>query len=109
MTDITAAPFGQNSLMSLFCFYYFYIYIFFSFVKKSVPGSLLRERRNLTDMALTKGNLLICKLRLGQNGDQKLEEKLNKNRSLRALEMRHNSQCIRMDSGLWTVWWTDRV
>ena len=108
VTDITTAPFGQNSLMSLFCFYNLYIYIF-SFVKKSVPGSLARERRNLTDMALTKGNFLLRKLSLGQNGNQKFEEKLNKNRSLQALEMRHNSQCIRMDSGLWTVWWTDRV
>lgn len=62
----------------------------------------MRERRNLTDMALTKGNFLLPKLSLGQNGDQKFEEKLNKNRSLRALEMRYNSQCIRMDSGLWT-------
>ena len=52
----------------------------------------------------TKGDLLICKLSLEQNGDQKLEEKSNKNRSPQGLEMRHNSQCIRMDSGLWTVW-----
>ena len=86
-----------------------YVYIFLSFVKKSVPGSLGRESRNLTDMGLTKRKMLICKLSRGQNGDQKLEEKLNKNRSLQALEMRHNSQCIRMDSGLWTVLWTDRV
>ena len=47
--------------------------------------------------------MLICKLSRGQNGDQKLEEKLNRNRSLQALEMRDNSQCIRMDSGLWTL------
>ena len=86
-----------------------YVYIFLSFVKKSVPGSLARESRDLTDMGLTKRKMLICKLSRGQNGDQKLEEKLNKNRSLQAFEMRHNSQCIRMDSGLWTVWWTDRV
>lgn len=108
MTDMTAVPFSQNSLRSLFCFCklfcFYYFYNFFSLVKKSVPDSLARQRRSFTDMALTKGDLLICKLSLGQNGDQKLEEKSNKNRSPQAVEMRHNSQCIRMDSGLWTVW-----
>lgn len=101
MTDITAAPFGQNSLMSLFCFYYLYIYIFF-ICQKISPRQSCEGKEKLDRHSLNKR-------KFGQNGDQKFEKKLNKNRSLRALEMRHNSQCIRMDSGLWTVWWTDRV
>lgn len=86
------------------------MYIYFFHLSKNQSQAVWGGKgRNLTDMGFTKRKMLICKLSRGQNGDQKLEEKLNKNRSLQVLEMRHNSQCIRMDSGLWTVWWTDRV
>ena len=86
------------------------MYIYFFHLSKNQSQAVWGGKgRNLTDMGLTKRKMLICKLSRGQNGDQKLEEKLNKNRSLQVLEMRHNSQCIRMDSGLWTERWTDRV